>query len=226
VVAGADGARGGWVAVIWTSTGLDAVLLDDARAVTDLAADQIAVDMPIGIADSGPRACDVAARRLLPRARKASVFAPPRRGMLGLPHAEANALGKARDGVGLSKQAWHIGARIADLDACLTPSDQARVAESHPELAFHRLNGWAPLPRKTTDAGRAARRARLVDAGLPDPAPLFSRFLRRQVKPEDVLDAAACALTARRRLRGDAARVPATDPVPRDGRGLRMAIWY
>ena len=225
-VAGADGARGGWLAVIWTRDGLHAVLLDDACAVTRLPVDRIAVDMPIGIADSGARACDVAARRLLPAPRKASVFAPPRRYMLGLPYAEANAAGKAREGLGLSRQAWHIGRRVAELDACLAPPDQAWIAESHPELVFHRLNGWAALPRKTTGAGRAQRLERLVAAGLPDPAPLLSRFPRRDVKPDDVLDAAACALTARRCLTGDVARVPDADPVPRDARGLMMGIWY
>ncbi len=37
----------------------------------------IGVDMPIGPPESRPRACDSAARRLLPRDRKSSVF-PPR----------------------------------------------------------------------------------------------------------------------------------------------------
>lgn len=226
VIAGADGAPGGWVVVTWTPEGLDACLVRHAHELVALPADQIAIDMPIGIPDRGARACDVAARRLLPRQRKQSVFAPPRRYMLGRPYADANAAGKACEGKGLSKQAWHIGRRIAELDACLTPADQARLAESHPELVFHRLNGWHPLPRKTTAAGRDARLVRLTAAGLPDPAPLLARFPRREVRPDDVLDAAACALTARRRLSGGAAWVPDTDPLPRDPRGLMMGIWY
>ena len=227
-VAGVDGARGGWLAVLVGGAGITAHLLPRAADVIGLAAAQIAVDMPIGLADSGPRACDRAARRLLPKPRRASVFAPPRRYMLGLAYAEANAAGRQREGVGLSRQAWHIGRRVAELDAVLTPAAQARVAESHPELIFHRLNGWRALPRKTTAEGRAARMALLRNAGLPDPAPLLGRYRRAEVQPDDVLDAAACSLTAARRLAGTACRVPdpADGPPPCDARGLAMAIWY
>jgi predicted RNase H-like nuclease len=225
-VAGADGAPAGWVLVTWTPAGLDARLVRQAHELIAVPVDQIAVDMPIGIPDRGARACDVAARRLLPRGRKSSVFAPPRRYMLGRSYADATAAGTACEGKGISKQAWHLGQRIAALDACLAPADQARVAESHPELVFHRLNAWAPVPKKTTAEGRDARLAMLVAAGLPDPAPLLSRFPRREVASADVLDAVACALTARRRLAGSVERVPDADPMPRDARGLQMGIWY
>ena len=71
----------GWLAVLAPSEGgrLEAAL---TPRWTDLALGQavmVGVDMPIGLAESGPRACDSAARRLLPRDRKPSVFAPPRR---------------------------------------------------------------------------------------------------------------------------------------------------
>ena len=73
------------------------VALSLAARWRDLALDghlMIAVDMPIGLAERGPRACDIAARRVLPRGRKSSVFPPPRRAMLGCADwAEANALG-------------------------------------------------------------------------------------------------------------------------------------
>jgi predicted RNase H-like nuclease len=47
---------------------------------------------------------------------------------------------------------------------------------------------------------------------------------RRATAPDDLLDAAACALAAERILAGRARRVP--DDPPRDSRGLRMEIWY
>ncbi len=220
-----DGARAGWLAVIWRDGALEAELAPRFPALPCAELRAVAVDMPIGLSDAGPRACDLAARRLLPRGRKSSVFAPPRRYMLGLAHAEANAQGKAREGTGLAKQSWHIGRRIAELDAALTPADQTRVFESHPELIFHRLNGGAALPRKTTREGRAARLRLLLATGLPDPSPLLDRFPRREAQPDDILDAAACALTARNILAGRARRVPDGEP-PRDSRGLRMEIWY
>lgn len=225
-VIGVDGAPGGWLAVIHAANALHIQLLPRVADVLALNAAQIAVDMPIGLADAGPRSCDRAARRLLPRGRRASVFAPPRRYMLGCDYATANATGKTYEGVGLSRQAWHLSPRIAELDRALTPAMQARVAESHPELVFHRLNAWRPLPRKTTPAGREARLALLHQAGLPDPTPLLAHFAKRQAKPDDVLDAVACALTAWRRLAGTAERVPDQSTLPRDARGLQLAIWY
>ena len=106
----------------------------------------IAVDMPIGLAESGQRACEPAARKLLPAGRKSSVFTPPRRYMRDCRDwAEANARGKATEGKGLSHQAWNIAHKIFEIDACLAPAEQDRIIEAHPELIFHRRNGGPPL---------------------------------------------------------------------------------
>jgi predicted RNase H-like nuclease len=201
-------------------------LLADASEIPALPAAGIAVDMPIGLSDAGPRACDAAARALLPPRRRPSVFTPPKRYMLGRPYAEANAAGKAREGKGLSKQAWYIGQRIAALDAVLDRESQTRIVEAHPEVIFHALNAWNPLPRKTEAAGKSLRRQLLKDAGLPDPSGLLGRFPAKQVCDHDVLDAAACALTAQRRRTGEAIRLPAGSPAPCDAHGRRMEIWY
>lgn len=228
LVAGVDGCPGGWIAVWLRPTGAvrnatvatawPELPLDDARFV--------AVDMPIGLAARGPRGCDGAARALLPAARKSSVFPPPRRYMMeAADWAVANAAGKAREGVGLSRQAWGLAAKIAELDRALAPRDQTRLREAHPELVFHHLNAWCPLPRKTTAAGRQARHALLRDAGLTGLDPLLEAVPRRLARPDDVLDAAACALAARRMAQGTAVRLPEGLP-PRDARGLVMEIWY
>jgi len=145
--------------------------------------------------------------------------------MLGLSWAAANSEGKAREGVGLSKQTGALLPRIAELDDALRTADRGRVVETHPEVVLHALNGGRDLGRKTTPAGRAARLAVLRRAGLPDPEPLLDRFPRRDVKPDDILDAAACAVTAARVVAGTAERLPAGDP-PRDARDLDMAIRF
>ena len=224
VVAGVDGAPGGWVVVHWAPAGLSLATASRWHDLPLAAAARIGVDMPIGLSDGPPRACDTAARRQLPRPRKASVFPTPRRYMLGLSHAAANAEGRRRDGRGLSIQSWHILAKIAELDAALTPADQARVHEVHPELVFHSLAGGAALPPKRRAAGRAARLALLDRAGLPDLRPLLDRQARGRARSDDVLDAAACALAAARIVAGQATRLP---EVPdRDARGLHMEIWF
>lgn len=225
VHAGVDGCRFGWVAVTWSDGGLDVAIARTWAEVDIDAAGIVAVDMPIGLPDSGLRACDRAARALLPGARKSSVFSAPRRYMLGKSWADANALGKAREGVGLSKQSWHIGHKIAELDEALSPADQDRILEAHPEVIFHRLNGWAPLARKVGRDGRAARIELLRAAGLPDPTPLLDRYPRKDVEADDIVDAAACALLAREIAEVRGRRVPDGD-IPRDSRDLRMEIWY
>ncbi|MEE9210963.1 MAG: DUF429 domain-containing protein [Kiloniellales bacterium] len=226
-VAGVDGAKGGWLAVLARPEGAG-VALALAPRWTDLPLAMVnmtGVDMPIGLAESGPRACDSAARRLLPRERKPSVFAPPRRALLACATwAEANACGRALDGKGLSRQGWNLAAKIRELDRALAPADQARIREVHPELVFLRLNRGRPLPRKKTAAGRALRLSLLVRTGLGGVAALMDRLPRRQAGPDDVLDAAACALAARDMLSGRATCLPADPPV--DARGLKMEIWY
>jgi predicted RNase H-like nuclease len=228
-VAGVDGCRAGWLAVrLDPASGRAAsAIYPDwpalARACGDVA--RICVDMPIGLADSGARPCDRAARAMLPRARKSSVFPAPRRYMLGLSYHALGAAAQARGDAGLSIQAFNIMPKIAELDAALRPADQDRVLETHPELAYHRLNAGAALPRKAERAGRDARQRLLIAAGLTDLDALLAAHRRQDAKPDDVLDAAVCALVARDQLAARARRVPDGAPA-RDARGLRMEIWY
>ncbi len=123
---------------------------------------------------------------------------------------------------GISRQAWNLAAKIGELDRALAPADQARIREVHPEFVFLRLNQGRPLPRKKTAEGRAL--SLLAAAGLGGVAALMDRLPRRQAAPDDVLDAAACALAARDMLSGRATCLPTNPPV--DARGLRMEIWY
>jgi len=226
-VAGVDGCPAGWVAVRWGPAGLDSVIAPDWPTLAELLSNAraICVDMPIGLTDAGPRDCDRAARRVLPKGKGSSVFPAPRRYMLGRGWPDASDAGRRRGDGGLSIQAFHIMAKIAQLDAALAPGDQERVLESHPEAAFHRLNGGAPLPRKRRTAGRDTRMALLRAAGVPEPEALLRRHPRRAAGADDLLDAAVCAVVARDKLAGRALRVPDGEP-PRDARGLRMEIWY
>jgi len=156
LVAGVDGCRGGWLKVgLETATRRISVALARSWQALDLATAVLAaVDMPIGLAGHGPRPCDLAARALLPRVRKASVFAPPRRYMLACrTWQEVQAEGRRREGVGLSKQSWNLAAKIAEIDRQIAPNDQARLREAHPERVFHHLNAWQALPPKKSAEG-------------------------------------------------------------------------
>src|SRR5437870_3658001 len=75
-LAGVDGCRLGWV--VATDDGVEVVpALDDVLVQCDA----VGIDIPIGLPDAGPRACDVEARRRL-GPRRSSVFPAPRRALL------------------------------------------------------------------------------------------------------------------------------------------------
>jgi len=141
------------------------------------------------------------------------VFSPPTRNQLGAT-------------TGLSKQTLGILPKIVEVDRLMTTALQSTVHESHPELAFKSLTG-KPMPfNKKSFAGRAAR---LKALGSPFPginrylAKGLKDFTRRQIVPDDLLDASVLAWTALRIAEKKAQRVPANPPV--DSKGLRMEIW-
>jgi predicted RNase H-like nuclease len=187
--------------------------------VLALDVDVIAVDMPMGLLDSGPRSCDVAARAAL-GVRRSSVFPAPARAVLGsATYAEALARSRATHGKGLSVQAFNLVRRIEEVDRLVGPDDQARVVEASPELSFAVLAG-APLSEsKRTSPGRS-QRLRLLET-------VFTDVARRLAEPhpgaaaDDVLDAYAVAWTARRVASGSATRMGAGE---QDSRGLRCVV--
>ena len=222
-VVGIDGCRAGWLLLRLAPDGTaDVEIAPTFNALHLAGLAMVAVDMPIGLPDSGARRCDAAARAILPPERRSSVFLHLRRPLLGFAdYPAANAWGKA-DGKGLAKQAWFILPRIADLDGWITPMRQRRVRESHPELVFLGLNDGRPLPKKSTPEGLAARRRVLLRHGLHAIDALAAQLDRRKAKYDDLYDAAALALAARRFARGEGVCLAGG----RDSRGLRMAIWH
>jgi predicted RNase H-like nuclease len=188
---------------------------DDVVALLDSGVTHIAVDMPIGLPDAGPRACDIAARRLL-GARRSTVFpAPPRPILHERDYPSALARKRAIDGTGLSKQAFHLLPKIAEVDAAISPAIQPRVVECHPELAFQRRHG-EPLMSKHEAQGLAQRRALVGDLLGDRPIPRLPG-----TESHDVLDAMALTSTARSLGHGRAERL---GDGARDARGLVMEI--
>lgn len=222
-VAGIDGCRAGWILVRLGPAGaLEAEIASSFKELSLGGLAMAAVDMPIGLPDRGARRCDAEARAVLPPERRSSVFLHLRRPLLGFAtYAEANAWGKA-DGKGLAKQAWFLLPKIADIDAWITPARQRRLRESHPELVFLHLNDGTPLPKKSTPDGLALRRRVLRRHGLLGIDALAERLDRRRARLDDLYDAAALALAARRLAQGGGICLSGG----RDARGLRMEIWY
>lgn len=235
-VAGVDGCRAGWIAVLIPASGPPDGEVRVAERFADvldhpLAPSIVAVDMPIGLPErTGPkgRGPERAVRPLLGE-RQSSVFSvPSRRAVQKEDYREAcaEALVTSDPPRAVSQQCFHIFPKIREIDALMTPALEARVFEVHPELAFWRLNGEKPMSlpktvrRDPSKPGIEQRRALLQHYGF---APDFLRAVPRGAGPDDLLDAAVSALIARRILAGEARPFP---PAPeRDSRGLRIAIW-
>lgn len=229
-VLGLDGCPGGWAGVLLDAGGetsprlrlfptiADALNIPENPAI-------IAIDIPIGFEDvpSGAgRACERLARKIL-KGRASSVFSSPLRAALaGTDRAEAMALNRASGGPGLSAQSFALFKKLREVDAVVTPQMSGRVFETHPEAGFAVLKGGALLHNKKTPEGRAERLALLVGHGVPASLVDPHGFPKTRCAPDDALDAAMCALTARRILKGEAISLPADPPL--DARGLPMRI--
>jgi len=223
IVAGADGCRTGWVVCRRARDGaLDIIVVKTlAEACESLSI--LAVDMPIGLADTPRpgRTCEREARALLP-GKTSSVFPTPCRPALACTtHAEANALSKTM-GVGLTQQTFHLFPKMREVDALMRGNEALRpiVHEAHPELAFARMNDGKPvLSRKRRPEGFAERLDLLARHGFlwePRSLPGAAR--------DDVLDAIAVCRTALLIAQGEARRLGPEQE--RDRYRLPMNIWF
>ena len=216
---GVDGCRQGWAVarievlarslrwVAWEVVPHLAPLIDDERLQV------IAIDMPIGIPERGPREADLLARALL-RPHGSRVFPAPVRAALDHPddYATACAASRAAQGKALSRQAWNLIRKIREVD---DRADDPRLVEVHPELSFATIVGQPIAESKRSSEGRRRRIEALqsVITGINE---------ADVPRGDDALDALAAAWTAARILRGHAKTVP-TDP-PRDARGRLQRI--
>jgi predicted RNase H-like nuclease len=204
-VAGVDGCKLGWVAVVLAGGRfLEARLIPGVEASFDELADvgRIAIDVPIGY---GPREADALARALV---GGSSVFSIPEQEKFDAPFGE---------GGGISAQAHALGDRIRHVTG-LAVRDK-RFREVHPELCFTAMNDMKRLKYRKKSAGGAFERLGLLRKhGINiDPGMLGAAGT---VPLDDLLDAAACAWTA---ARSGAVSLP--DP-PESRDGLSVAIWY
>jgi predicted RNase H-like nuclease len=223
-VLGVDGWRGAWVGALLDGR---TVTLLHLRGVADVLAvpgvDVVAIDMPIGLSETGVRGCDVAAaKRLRGLGAAGSVFPTPVRAVLATDdYAEARALSRAATDPprAPSAQAFQLVKAIRALDEALGDPPRDDVIEVHPELSFRALDP-AVRDRKGSARGavqrmRALRSVMDVEVALAD-APLG-------VPMVDALDACAAAWSAQRLLDG---RGECVGDGVRDSRGRPMRICW
>jgi predicted RNase H-like nuclease len=207
-VAGIDGTKGGWVAVVLEDRAFagDQLIRPVETTFAELGdARVLAIDIPIGF---GPRRADSAARRLLAGASSA-VFTTPTREVLEKPFGP---------GLGIAAQSHALGPRILHVTK-LAQSDP-RLYEVHPEVSFRAMNDERPLAYRKKSAGGVLERVELLHRHGIDVTQLEESA---SAPIDDVLDAAAAAWSAHRIGVGTACTLP-DPPEVVDGRGI--AIWY
>jgi predicted RNase H-like nuclease len=220
---GLDGFSGGWVAVELDGDQQRVSFHPNVANALRGPIDRAGIDIPIGMTGDGERACDLLAREKL-RPHASRVFTGARRWLWQEFSDPDNANWEAlrRGQKRVSRQLWHLGPKIMEVDAFLRARLPIDVREVHPELVFLRLNGGRPLPPKKSDAGDTIRRRLLKRNGFRD----IDRWLEKQrigtgAKRDDVLDACAVAIAAR-----DPVGSLPEGKVPRDEFELPMRIWF
>lgn len=256
VTVGVDGCKAGWIAVRRApgsiprspgSTPSVDVFASFTALLASLPADAVvAVDMPIGLPEfssKGGRGPEALVRPLLGQ-RQSSVFSIPSRAALyadtgdfttidawyaARRRASEVAMTTSYPPRGVSIQAFGIFAKIREIDALLVaqPELRGRIFESHPEVAFCRLNGDRAmlLPKKikgaVNPAGMEERKALLSRHGYDKT--FLDQMPPRGAAADDFLDAAVMMLIAGRIAKGEAKPFP--DPPLADRFGIPVAIW-
>jgi predicted RNase H-like nuclease len=239
-VAGVDGCRAGWIAVLMRASDPRSHRILTAPTLAAIADAPerpafIAVDMPIGLperTEGSGRVPEQLIRPLLGE-RQSSVFAIPARSAVeAQDYAEACAIAAATSDPPrkVSRQGFALFPKIREIDALLRarPDLLPRIYEVHPELAFWALNDLKALdqPKKVKGTpygpGIALRRDLLARSGhLPEG--LIHAPPPRGAAQDDLLDALAGLTVALDLARGGGQSFP--DPPGRDAYGLPVAIW-
>jgi len=243
-IAGVDGCPNQWMVAFVRPRGKLVRLRVVTRFADILSAPErpaiVVVDIPIGLPNFSPtggRLAETQARSLL-KTRRSSVFRVPSRyaiyetldsskklnDLARYKKACATARKYSEDNKAFAMQGFYLFPKIIEVDQLLRHDRRLKrkIYECHPELAFWRLNGGRPVREsKRHPEGIRLRKRLLIKGGIP---PCATRAKApKGAKTDDLLDALACALIARRIHAGLAKSFP--DPPPRDAYGLPMAIW-
>jgi predicted RNase H-like nuclease len=223
VIAGVDGYKDKWIAVIAPRPGEIEIRgpLSFLDLYRDTSLDLIVIDIPIGLADLGYRRADQEARRFLGK-RHSCVFSAPIRPILDCDRLEACEKRLALEQKKCSKQQVAIFPKVTEIDKQLRYGRmiRPRVLEGHPEVSFTLMNKGMPLPSKHHLAGKTVRRE-LVEQHFSDVGSRLEKWAIGVRK--DILDACALLWTGQRISSGSERRFP--EKVERDRFGLPMQIF-
>jgi predicted RNase H-like nuclease len=243
VFVGVDGCRGGLFAVFLTGEdnqyceweiGLFpsfSSLIDFLKKNYEQVEPLILIDIPIGLkkGGSGERLSDIGARRIL-KARKSSIFPVPcREAVYAENYEKACEVNKELTGKSISRQAWNIIPKIRDVDTFLAKNEifRGKVKETAPEVCFQAFT-VSPIkyPKKSPEGFSERMTAlksiclaadKIVDAAL-------SKYRRKEVAKDDILDALVAAVTAKMGQRYGFRYVPGESEKDSEGLNIQMVF--
>ncbi|MDR9446624.1 MAG: DUF429 domain-containing protein [Balneolaceae bacterium] len=205
--------------------------------------------------DAPKRACDLAVREALGSKRSSIFTPPIRDVLEIASYHEAMQRQHELIGAKCSIQAWNLTPKIRQMDTLWEWIDDAehRIHEAHPEWQFQcwvnglpspsegdsqdhvnnllleHSHGNPSLSSKKTDEGRRQRLAILASLGFDDASSFYedclSQTKRKDVQPDDIMDAMALAWGCYQAMNGYGKILPEAG-TPKDAKGRPMAIHY
>jgi predicted RNase H-like nuclease len=243
VFVGVDGCRSGWFAIFLAeendqNSEWEIGLFPSFSSLVDLLKTNygqtellILIDIPIGLKNrgSGERYSDIGARNILKK-RKSSLFSVPcREAVYAESYEKACEINKEFTGKSISKQAWNIIPKIRDVDTFLIKNEifRGKVKETAPEVCFQALTGSPMRYSKKNHDGfsermRALKRVCPAADKIADSA--LSKYRRKEVAKDDVLDALAAAVTAKMGQRYGFQYVPCEPEKDSEGLSIQMVF--
>jgi predicted RNase H-like nuclease len=161
----------------------------------------VAIDIPIGLTESGPRKCDIEARQLL-GARRSSVFPSPISAVLmATDYMEACRIREKIEKKRMSQQAWAIVYKIKEINELIAnnPLLVTKIFEVHPEVSFYYLADNQPAHfKKKTNEGIEERFLKLSRHFGFDIEYILKIKAQFKAPEDDILDAIVALWSAER----------------------------
>ena len=240
---GVDGCKAGWIGIgLKDADGYETKVFEQFSELLEhyQEACLVLVDIPIGLPDPGPepRLCDTEARRNLGRRRGSSVFRVPVREVAylvseGASRVRVDRRSRTLNSKGIGAQSFNIMSKIAEVDAALVnrgEGESPRVREAHPEVCFWGLNGNVSMSANKKRRAGMDERLSVLQRLEPQTETIYqsalSKYRRREVARDDIIDALVAAVTAKLScLHGYELKTLPESP-PTDSKGLPMEMVY
>ena len=217
---GIDGCKEGWVGVAVDDCGhfvgsyVSITLKNLLSYFSGISV--VGIDMPLKLVNQSTREADQLVRKELGSKRGRSVFPAIPKFMIeskwiDLEADDLNDESRKRFGCAFSRQTLNLKRKILEANRRL--SESFSMIEVHPEFCFMKMNNGVPQPHsKKTWNGMQHRLSLLKANGIDLPSDLGSDS--GSIAPDDIIDAAAVAWTAKRFSEALAIPYPKDSDVP------------